>query len=256
MKRSCFRVVAFALSIVLSCFAFGASAQNSNGSLSGMVTDLMGIALPHAKVRVTQTSDRRNNFETKTDDQGKFHLANLPSGRYQVSVTRQDSASTKQQAVTVPRGRTVEMEIRFSAGCDDVAEGTATDEDKAEVIKATLAEVASSRSDLIEQTQREKGAVLSTQNIQRDWVRELPGLSVQLLTPAEIQHKANTQGDFLFLSIPEVKVRHQCIAVTVTNSWAVGTRSRSVYLSGGGASYEYRKQSGRWVGKLVSGWIS
>ena len=221
-----------------------------------MVTDLMGIALPNAKVRVTQNSDRRAGFETKTDDQGKFHLANLPSGRYQVSVTRPDSASTKQQAITVLPGRTAEMEIRFSGGCDDAPEGTVTEADRAEVIKATLSAVASSRSDLIEPTQREKGVVFSTRNIQRNWVRELPGLSVQLLTPNEIQRKANTQGDFLFLSIPEVKVRQQCIAVTVTNSWAVGTRSRSVYLSGGGASYEYRKQSGRWVGKLVSGWIS
>lgn len=221
-----------------------------------MVTDLMGIALPNAKVRVTQSSDRRAGFETRTDDQGKFHLASLPSGRYQVSVTRPDSASTTQKDVTVPRGRTVEMEIRFSAGCDDAPEGTATEEDKAEVIRATLAEAASSRSDLIERTQREQGAVLSTRNIQPDWVQGLQGLSVQLLTPDEIQHKANTQGDFLFLSIPEVRVRQQCIAVIVTNSWAVGTNSKNVYLSGGGASYEYRKQFGRWVGKFVSGWLS
>ena len=255
MKRSSFRVVAFTLSIVLSCSALG-SGQTATGSLSGMVTDLMGIGLQNAKVRITQTSDRRASFETRTDDGGKFHLANLPPGRYQVSVTRQDSASTKRQDVTVPRGRAVEMEIRFSAGCDDAPEGTATQQDKAEVIRATLAEVASSRSDLIEQTQREKGAVLSTQNIRTNWVGGLQGLSVQLLTPNEIQRKANTQGDFLYLSIPEVRVRHQCIAVVITNSWAVGARSKSVYLSGGGAAYEYRKESGRWVGKYISGWIS
>lgn len=220
-----------------------------------MVTDLMGIALPNANVRVTQTSNLRAGFETRTDDGGKFHLANLPAGRYRVSVTRQDSGTTTQQVVTVPRGRTVEMEVRFTAGCDDAPEGSVTDEDKAEVIRSTLAEIASSRSDLLDRTQREKGAVLSTQNIQPDWVRGLQGLSVQLLTPEEIQHKANTQGDFRFLSIPEVRVRQQCIAVVVTNSWAVGNRSEGVYLSGGGASYEYRKQSGRWVGKFVSGWI-
>src|SRR5215207_3811195 len=70
MKRSCFRVVAFTLSIVVSCSALGASGQTATGSLSGMVTDLMGIALPNAKVRVTQTSDRRTSFETRTDDRG------------------------------------------------------------------------------------------------------------------------------------------------------------------------------------------
>lgn len=98
--------------------------------------------------------------------------------------------------------------------------------------------------------------MLSTRNIQPEWVRGLEGVTVQLLTPEEIQRKANTEGDFLLLSVPEVRVRQQCITVVVTNSWAVGARSKNVYLSGGGVSYEYRKQAGRWVGKFVSGWIS
>jgi hypothetical protein len=36
----------------------------------------------------------------------------------------------------------------------------------------------------------------------------------------------------------------------------VGKRSRMAYLSGGGYTYEYRKESGKWVGIFVSGWIS
>jgi hypothetical protein len=72
----------------------------------------------------------------------------------------------------------------------------------------------------------------------------------------QIQRKADREGDFLYTSFPEIRIRGACIAVTVANTWAVGRRSRMVYLSGGGYNYEYRKQSGKWVGKFVSGWIS
>src|SRR5262245_35425303 len=145
MTSLCFRVVAFTLSVVLWCSAWSASGQTATGSLSGMVTDLMGIAIPNANILVTQTSDRRISYETSTDSEGRFTLANLPSAVYRVSVTRPDSGSTKQQVVSVTPGRKSELEIRFSAGCDDAAEGVASDEDKAEVIRATLSAVAGSR---------------------------------------------------------------------------------------------------------------
>ena len=52
-----------------------------------------------------------------------------------------------------------------------------------------------------------------------------------------------------------MKVRGQCIAVTLSNTWAVGKNSKSAYISGGGLTYEYRKESGKWVGKFITGWV-
>ena len=58
----------------------------------------------------------------------------------------------------------------------------------------------------------------------------------------DIQRKAAQKGDFLYLSFPEIKEKGECISVTVANSWAVSKRSKMFYLSGGGYTYEYRKE--------------
>lgn len=47
----------------------------------------------------------------------------------------------------------------------------------------------------------------------------------------------------------------QCIAIFLGSTWAVGHSSKKQYLSGGGSTYEYRKQSGKWIGKYLSGWV-
>lgn len=257
MKQVNFKVIAFTLSIVLLCPAFVAVSQTSAGSLSGTVTDLMGISIPRAKVRATSTTDQNANFDTVTDGRGKFTLANLPPAVYRVSVTREDSDTTTERMVSVPKNQAVDLEIQFSVGCDNVPEdtGTVTDDDKAEVVRATLTQLANSRSGLLDQKQRDTGIVLSTQNIKPDWVQGVSGLKVQLLSRGEIQSKADNEGDFPFLSVQEMRVRRQCIAIFLGSTWAVGHGSNKHYLSGGGSTYEYRKQSGKWIGKYLSGWV-
>ena len=242
MKHS--RVMACTLTAFLLYPAFALS-QTATGSLSGIVTDVMSIAVPKAKVRATRKSDPRASYETRTDDSGKFTLANLPADVYKVIVTREDSGATTERVASVPQSKTIELEIRFGNGCDNVAAGAASDDDKAEVFRLTLAKVAAPDSRV----------VLSTRNIKRAWVQGLQGLRIQLLTPDEIQRKADNEGDFQFLSVPDMKVRSQCIAVTVSNSWAIGKASKNLYMSGGGFTYEYRKQSGKWIGRFINGWV-
>jgi hypothetical protein len=45
-------------------------------------------------------------------------------------------------------------------------------------------------------------------------------------------------------------------AFALSNGWAVGKNSNMGYLSGGGWRYEYRKEDGKWIGKILVGWIS
>jgi hypothetical protein len=150
-----------------------------------------------------------------------------------------------------------QLEIQFGSGCDNVPEGAddVSDADKAEVFRATLMQGISSQWGLLDPKQRETGVILSTKNIKGHWLQAIPGLSIQLWTPAEIQRKADDEADFPYLWIPEMKVRGQCIAVTLSNTWAIGKNSKSVYMSGGGLIYEYRKESGKWVGKFITGWV-
>ena len=253
MKRIYVRVVVCTLSVVLLYPAFAVSQTNS-GSVSGTVIDVLGIVIPRARVWATRKSDQGARFETTTDDSGKFSFTNLPPDVYRVSVS-QDSGVTTEKIVTVSPGRMAQLDIQFSSGCDNVPEGTVGDDDKAEVLRAMLIQGIEGRS-LLDQAQREAGVILSTKNIKPEWLRDFQGLRIQFLTPNEIQRKANKEGDFLFLLIPEIKVRSQCIAITLSNTWAKGKRSKSFSMSGGVLIYEYRKESGKWVGKVVASGIS
>ena len=254
MNRIYLRAIACTLSVVLLYPAFVAVSQTNTGSLSGTVTNVFGIVIPEAEVWATRKSDRRVGFETRTDDSGKFVFTNLPPDVYQVTV-RQESGVAIERIVSVSPGRMAQLNIDFGSGCNNVPEGNVSDADKAEVFRSMLTRVADPDSGLLEQQQRETGVILSTKNIKPAWVQGFQGLSIQLWTPNEIQRKADNGGDFMFLLVSEMKVRRQCIAVTMGITWAIGKNSKSLYMSGGGMIYEYRKESGKWIGKLVTGWV-
>ena len=259
MKRVYLHVIACTLSVALLYPAFATVAQSNTGSLSGIVTDVLGIVIPKAKVWAIRKSDQRVTFETTTDDSGKFIFTNLPPDVYQVTVGREDTKteSATEQFVTVSPGWMAQLEIRFGSGCDNAPEGDddVSDADKAEVFTAMLLQATALQGGLLDPKQRETGVILSTKNIERHWLQAIPGVSIQLWTPGDIQRKADDEADFMYLWIPEMKVRNQCIAVTLSNTWAIGKNSKSAYMSGGGLIYEYRKEYGKWVGKFITGWV-
>ena len=262
MKHPYYRLITFTLNVILFCHTSAVLSQTTTGSLSGTVTDVNGGLIPRAKVgarlRDALIADGRGVFKTETDDEGKFTIKNLPTGVYEVRVSFEGSEAQIERIVSVPKGKTVELAIEFSHACDQVSErsGVVNDEDKAHVVRSTLTQAVSSKLSLLDQKQRDNGVILSTENIKPEWVKEVAGIRISLMAQKQIRRKADREGDFLFLSFPEIRARGQCIAVTIANTWAVGRHSRTIYLSGGGYTYEYRKQSGKWIGKLVNGWVS
>jgi len=138
---------------------------------------------------------------------------------------------------------------------DDVS---LSDEDRAELIRLTLERA------LIEQEIPDYGlledpanVVLSTENIDAALVPELPGVSLELLTPDEIQARADEQGDFLYLRFDRLEADSaEEVSVSLSNSWAVGADSDNVYLSGGGFTIEYTKTGESWTGEVTETWIS
>ncbi|HZD10992.1 MAG TPA: hypothetical protein VE553_06590 [Candidatus Binatia bacterium] len=99
--------------------------------------------------------------------------------------------------------------------------------------------------------------VLSTEKIDPELVPEIEGVTLELLTPEEIQERADTQGDFLYLRFDSLEASSpQKATVALSNTWAVGADSDVAYLSGGGFTIEYIKGSQGWEGEITEMWIS
>jgi NACalpha-BTF3-like transcription factor len=138
------------------------------------------------------------------------------------------------------------------------AEGELSDEDRAELIRLTLERA------LIDQEIPDYGLiedpeniVLSTENIDPELVPELEGVNLEVLTPEEIQQKANEEGDFLHLRFDEITVESaDKVIVSLSNSWAVAEDSETGYLSGGGFTIEYTRDGEGWSGEVTTTWIS
>ncbi len=68
----------------------------AKGAIKGSVTDPMGASIPGAKVNAT-LKDTSQEFESETDDSGRFFLPNLPAGFYSV---RCDAVNFKSAVIT------------------------------------------------------------------------------------------------------------------------------------------------------------
>lgn len=101
-----------------------------------------------------------------------------------------------------------------------------------------------------------KNVVLSTDNVPPNIARKIMGINISLLTNAQIQMKADLEGDFFFLRFGEIRANGNKIFVVLTNTWATSKSSDKKYLSGGGLFLEYRQEKNRWIGRTVGGWIS
>jgi hypothetical protein len=240
-------------------------AQTERGSISGVIKDPTSAVVPGAKVVASlqnpNSQSARNMFEVTTDNEGTFRFDNVPTGIYQLAVTSHEFKPDIKKGVRVHTSRTTETSFRlkFIQPCEgSSASDDATDSDKGEIIRLVLEDALIKKTlpDLGMLVEGKERIILSTKNIKTSWVPSLPKFKLVLLSPTEIQEKADREGDFLHLSFSELKIRGSCVAVTIANSWAVARNSRMGYLSGGGSTYEFHKQSGKWVGKMVSGWIS
>ena len=86
---------------------------------------------------------------------------------------------------------------------------------------------------------------------------ELAGLRLVVLSPEEIQARADAEGDFLYLHFnPFEVVSPDEVNVSFGSQWAVAEDSTIGYLSGGGLQLIYTRSDGGWTGEVEAIWIS
>ena len=102
-----------------------------------------------------------------------------------------------------------------------------------------------------------KNVVLSDKNIPAHWTPKLPGITLVMMSRAQIEARADSHGDFLFLYVSELSFTDDETAnIRVHSVWAKAKKSTATYLSGGGFSVIYEKDGGEWKEVSSASWIS
>jgi len=173
----------------------------------------------------------------------------LPAGTYTVDVNG------------VTDTFTLEMDnSSFLPGTDEepASEMDLPDEDVADLLRLTLERA------LVDQEipdyallADQAEIVLSTENINPALLPELGGVELVTMSPAEIQAKADAEGDFPYLQFQGfTAVSHDEVNVSLGSSWAIAADSDMIYLSGGGFTINYTRTANGWTGEVTEAWIS
>src|ERR1019366_1483377 len=99
---------------------FSAMAQSENGSLIGTVLDPDGKAVVGATVTVIDSTTNTTLQTTKTGDDGKFAVNNVPPGHYKVSISMTGFKTAVSNDVEIIMHRTYELPIKLEVGATGV----------------------------------------------------------------------------------------------------------------------------------------
>ena len=94
-------------------FSTPGSAQTASGNIEGWVVDSDGTSLPGATVTATQT-DTGSSRVTTTDSEGRFRLASVPVGSYDVKIELDGYTVVVQEGVRVNVASTRTLEVTLS----------------------------------------------------------------------------------------------------------------------------------------------
>ncbi|KAA9340165.1 nuclear transport factor 2 family protein [Adhaeribacter soli] len=83
-------------------------------------------------------------------------------------------------------------------------------------------------------------------------------IKIAALTEEELQKKADKKGDFLYLSISDIKIEGDRAQIGLSLNWKVSKNTKGIiHMSGGGYILEYVKENGQWkFNRELRNWIS
>jgi hypothetical protein len=108
--------------------------QTTNGSIQGTVTDPSGSAVGGASV-TGRNLDTGLSITTVTTDAGLYSLANLPPGRYTVTIEGPNLKKYSREGVTVQTDATVALDVQMQLGA--VSENITVNADASQLETAT-----------------------------------------------------------------------------------------------------------------------
>ena len=109
--------------LVLFAIATAASApgaaRTQDGALSGTVTDATGLVLPGVTVEARSTTDGGSVRVASTDAAGRFAIAALPPGAYDVTFTLSGFGAEVRRGVAIRAGAAVTLEVGLAVQLEE-----------------------------------------------------------------------------------------------------------------------------------------
>ena len=96
-------------------FTFAALGQNSNGRISGTVSDSSGAVVPHAAVTITN-QDTRLTWKAITDNAGYYVVTSLPVGTYNVQVQARGMRKAEKTGYDLADGASISADFKLEVG--------------------------------------------------------------------------------------------------------------------------------------------
>src|SRR5580658_2288557 len=106
--------LAFAISVALAV-PLGAQAQQNRGTIAGTVLDPVGAAAAKVVVQA-RSADGETVRRATSDGTGKYTLADLPPGSYDISVTVPGLRGYEQKNIRVQGATTAAVDIHLQEG--------------------------------------------------------------------------------------------------------------------------------------------
>lgn len=106
-------VKAFSLGVLFFVTATLTFSQTTKGQFSGQVTDPQGLAVPQATVEIVN-KDTSAKRETKTDEGGRYTVAGLPGGRYQVTVQAEGFTPFSSEDITLATDQAFVLDVKLA----------------------------------------------------------------------------------------------------------------------------------------------
>ncbi|MBV8708157.1 MAG: carboxypeptidase regulatory-like domain-containing protein, partial [Acidobacteriaceae bacterium] len=102
----------FTLVLLFSSVAFG---QRDLGTITGIITDASGAAVPNAKVTITEDATGVS-YNTQTNDSGNYNQPTLKPGTYTITVEAAGFQKAQQKNIVVNPGQPTGADIALQVG--------------------------------------------------------------------------------------------------------------------------------------------
>src|SRR5215813_5641797 len=114
MYRSIFLRLAIAAALLLGV-VYGANAQTSRGTLTGIVTDRSGAVIAKATVKITQAGTNLSRT-TDTNDAGVYRFDAVDLGTYSMTVEKAGFRKSDTTGIAIQAAHSTDIDITLEVG--------------------------------------------------------------------------------------------------------------------------------------------